>query len=92
MELFSPIEKEAITELIFPKEDVLKEDHEVKERAIDLQRAMALGNLDHIKMKIYFEDDKQKRVVDTTVWAVTDQKIVLKQGTVIPINRIYKLL
>lgn len=92
MESFLPIEKEAITELIFPKEEVLKEEHEVKERALDLQRAMALGNLDRIKMKIYFEDDKEKRVVDTTVWAVTDQKIVLKQGTVIPIHRIYKLL
>ncbi|MFY8186905.1 MAG: hypothetical protein ACOVLC_02985 [Flavobacterium sp.] len=92
MESFSPIEKEAITTLQFPKEEVLTDDHEIKQRAIDLQRAMALGNLDHIKMKIYFEDNEQKRVVDTTIWAVTDHKIILKQGTVIPIHRIHKLV
>lgn len=92
MESFAPIEKEAITTLQFPKEEVLKDDQDKKQRAIDLQRAMALGNLDHIKMKIYFEDNEQKRVVDTTIWGVTDQKIILKQGTVIPIHRIYKLL
>jgi hypothetical protein len=92
MEKFLTIEKEDITTLSFPKAEVLSDDHEIKQRAIDLQRAMALGNLDHIKMKIYFEDDQQKRVVDTTIWAVTDQKIILKKGTIIPINRIYKLI
>ena len=36
-----------------------------------------------------FEDDLFKRVVETTVWGITDDKVILKQGTIIPINRIY---
>ena len=56
-----------------------------------MERAIALGNLEHQKVKIYFEDDKKKRVVNTTIWAVTDNAIVLKQNVVIPIKRIYKL-
>jgi uncharacterized protein (UPF0248 family) len=92
MESFKSIEKEEITSLQFPKDEVLTDEHEIKQRAIDLQRAMALGNLDHIKMKIYFADSEEKRVVDTTIWGVTDHKIILKQGTVIPIHRIYKLI
>jgi hypothetical protein len=58
---------------------------------MEMERAIALGNLEHQKVKIYFEDDKKKRVVNTTIWAVTDNAIVLKQNVVIPIKRIYKL-
>lgn len=92
METFTPIEKESITTLQFPKDEVLKEVHEIQQRAVDLQRAMTLGNLDHVKMKIYFEDNKQKYVVDTTIWAATEQNILLKKGTVIPVCRIHKIL
>jgi hypothetical protein len=55
-----------------------------------LYRALALGNLEHSKIRIYFEDNQSKKVVETTVWALTDQRVILKQGHSIPINRIYK--
>jgi hypothetical protein len=42
------------------------------------------------KIKIYFEDSQSKKVVETTVWAITDQRVILKRGYSIPINRIYK--
>lgn len=86
------IDKESVGSLSFPKEEVLQEAHEVQQRKSDLERALTLGNLEHVKMKIYFEDDTCVRVVDTTVWGVTSDRIILKQGTVIPINRIHKII
>jgi len=87
---FEFIEKEKIQLLSFPPSDVLSSLEEVKQRFLDLNRALALGNLEHSKIKIYFEDNHSKKVVETTVWALTDQRVILKQGFTIPINRIYK--
>ena len=87
---FEIIEKEAIPNLHFPETDVLEDKKEVEQRDADLDRALTLGNLEHSKIKIYFEDDQSKKVVETTIWGVTDKRVILKQGIVIPINRIYK--
>jgi len=87
---FESIEKEKIHQLSFPKTDVLGTTEEIKQRHFELNRALALGNLEHSKIRIYFEDNQSKKVVETTVWAVTDQRVILKQGHSIPINRIYK--
>ncbi|MBF6640759.1 hypothetical protein IVB69_04660 [Flavobacterium sp. J49] len=87
---FETIEKETIQLLSFPKSDVLETHEEIQQRHLDLYRALALGNLEHSKIKIYFEDNQSKKVVETTVWALTDQRVILKQGHSIPINRIYK--
>ena len=88
---FTIIEKEDIASLKFPATDVLEDENELKIRTGDINRALALGNLEHSKIKIFFQDNESKKIVDTTVWAVTDKNVVLKQGIVIPINRIYKL-
>lgn len=90
-EYFINIDKEAIATLKFPKIDVLKEVDEKKIRTGEINRALALGNLEHSKIKIFFEDSQSKKVVDTTVWAVTDKNVILKQGVMIPIHRIYRL-
>ncbi|TBX66583.1 hypothetical protein EZL74_10395 [Flavobacterium silvisoli] len=87
---FETIDKEKIQLLSFPSSDVLESREEIQQRFFDLNRALALGNLEHSKIKIYFEDNQSKKVVETTVWAVTDQRVILKQGHSIPINRIYK--
>ncbi len=89
---FEIIEKEAIEKLHFPENDVLDDKEEILQRNSDLDRALTLGNLEHSKIKIYFEDDHSKKVVETTIWGVTDKRVILKQGVVIPINRIYKSL
>ena len=88
---FTIIEKEDIASLKFPTTDVLDDDNEVKTRISEINRALSLGNLEHSKIKIFFEDNESKKIVNTTVWAVTDKNVVLKQGVLIPINRIYKL-
>ena len=88
---FKIIDKEDIALLKFPATDVLEDDNEIKTRLGEINRALALGNLEHSKIQIFFEDSECKYKVDTTVWAVTDKNVVLKQGVRIPISRIYKL-
>lgn len=88
---YETIEKEKIESLKFPQEEVLTDKELIKEREAELNRALALGNLEHSKIKIYFEDDISCKLVETTVWGVTDKRVILKQGTVIPINRVHKI-
>jgi hypothetical protein len=87
---FETVEKEIIYSLKFPNIDVLQDTDEIIQRSVDLNRAQSLGNLEHNKIKIYFEDNLSKKMVETTVWAVTDHSVVLKMGVEIPIKRIYK--
>lgn len=87
---FEIIEKEEITNLHFPEADVLHSKDEINQRYSELNRALLLGNIEHSKTKIYFEDNQSKKVVETTVWGLTENRVILKQGCVIPINRIYK--
>jgi hypothetical protein len=88
---FETIAKEKIETLKFPNDEVLKDKDLIKERDTELNRALALGNLEHTKIKIYFEDDQSRKLVETTVWGVTDKRVILKQGVVIPINRVHKI-
>jgi hypothetical protein len=88
---FITIDKEAIATLKFPIRDVLEDNEQIKMRISEVNRALSLGNLEHSKIKIFFEDVESKKVVDTTVWGVTDKNIILKQGVMIPIHRIHKL-
>ena len=89
---FKPIEKEDIEHLVFPTDDVLTDKHEIFQRKQDLEKAMAMGNTDHVKIEIFFEDDKNQLVTNTTVWAVTPEHLVLKKGVTIPVNRIYRII
>lgn len=88
---FEIIEKERIENLKFPNEEVLTDKQLMNERRADLDRALTLGNLEHSKIKIYFADDDSNKVVETTVWAVTDKRVILKQGVGIPIARIFSV-
>ena len=89
---FELIDKELIASLNFPKSDVLEDKEDISGRKNDLDRALSLGNLEHVKIKIYFEDDMSKKMVETTIWGVTDSLVILKQGVVIPVNRIHKIV
>jgi hypothetical protein len=85
------IDKEAIAELKFPETDVLSSSDAKKERISDLNRALSLGNLEQSKIKIYFEDNSSHKVVNTTIWGLTDKRVILKKGIVIPIHRVHKV-
>lgn len=88
---YETIEKERIEHLKFPSGDVLQGEEKIKERRFELERAMSLGNLERTKIRIFFEDDSSKKVVETTVWGVTDKRVILKQGLVIPIHRVHSV-
>ena len=89
---FQLIEKEEVASLKFPDKDVMSDKDDVIQRKLDLERALTLGNLEHLKIKIFFEDDSSKRVAETTVWGITADEVVLKKGVVIPIKRIHKII
>lgn len=89
--VFERIEKEKIAELKFPQEDVLSDENARKERWLELQRATTLGNLDKIKFKIYFADDISHKYTETTIWGLTDKRVILKQGVMIPVYRIFEI-
>jgi len=88
---FVSVEKEDIASLHFPAEEILQYESERKVRRETVDRAISLGNLEHYKVKIYFADDAGEKLVNTTIWAVTDKAILLKQNVVLPIHRIIKL-
>jgi hypothetical protein len=87
----TPIDKENISGLKFPDSDVLTSKDEIKIRTANLDKALKLGNLEHGKIKIVFEDSEGLKQVDTTVWGVTDKRVILKQGAVVPIHRIHEV-
>ena len=90
-ELFTLIEKEEVVMLVFPEGEVLDDDDLIEDRNDTLKRALSLGNFEHIKAKIYFEDKYGKKKVETTIWGITDKRVILKKGVVIPISRIHKV-
>ncbi len=88
---FELIEKELVPSYHFPESEVLENSDEKKLLKRELDRAISLGNIEHLKVKIFFADDKSDKIVNTTIWAITDNAILLKKNVVIPIRRIIKL-
>ncbi len=88
---FELVEKEEVSSFHFPEGEVLENDEDKKGIKRELDRAISLGNVEHLKVKIFFADDKGDKLVNTTIWAITDNAILLKKNVVIPIRRIIKL-
>ena len=82
------IEKEQINSLSFPKTEVLKKKEDQLNRIVDLKRALALGNLERGKVKMFFEDNNGLKMVETTIWGLTDKSVILKKSTIIPLQRV----
>ncbi len=85
------IQKEQIKFLKFPKEDVLNKKKDQIDRFLELQRALSLGNLERQKVRIVFVDDGGFKKVETTIWGITDKEVILKQATIIPLERIISI-
>jgi hypothetical protein len=86
------IAKELVSELRFPSKEVLKNPDDIRRRKTELERAALLGNVEKCKVRIIFEDEVSLRMVETTIWAVTDERVVLKGGVVIPMCRIVEVI
>jgi uncharacterized protein (UPF0248 family) len=84
-------EKEALDGLVFPSEEVLltKEDRQMLSK--QLEQASTLGNLDKHKVHIRFEDSTGIKTIHTTIWALTEKRIMLKAGRSIPLHRIHSI-
>ena len=85
------IDKETIDQIQFSESEVLADDISIKERKINLNRALILGNAYRRKVKIIFSTTDGLRQVETTIWAVTDKKIILKGGRLFPIQSVNKV-
>jgi hypothetical protein len=85
------VQKEDVANFSFPKTEVLQSAEDIRERARKIDRATTLGNIDHVKIKIIFEDNEAIKQVETTIWASTEKNIVLKKGVIIPVNRIHQI-
>ena len=86
------IEKEDINNLHFPTGEVLQSIDEIVQRRVLLEKAVILGNTFKGKTKIIFEDTIKVRQIETHLWGLTDKRVILKQGIVIPINRIHEVI
>ncbi|PRX54689.1 hypothetical protein [Flagellimonas meridianipacifica] len=82
------IDKENVPFLNFPKEDVLNVKQERSQRCTSLFKAMRLGNLERQKVRILFKDDEGIKQVETTIWGVTNKRVILKKAINLPINRV----
>tara|TARA_Y100001934_G_C12196071_1_gene698850 strand:+ start:166 stop:468 length:303 start_codon:yes stop_codon:yes gene_type:complete len=85
------IDKELIDNLRFPAQEVLSRAEDLNERKLVLHRATSLGNLQKHKVLIRFEDEDGLKEVYTTIWAITDNKVLLKAGRLIPVHRIHSV-
>ena len=89
--VISPVLKEEVSQLHFPGEEVLVNSEAMEQRRIALERAVVLGNTYKGKTKIIFEDTDGIKQIETHIWGLTDKRVILKQGIVIPINRIHEV-
>jgi hypothetical protein len=86
------ISKEEISTLIFLKDEVLYTKAEILKKKKDLEKAMIFGNGYKGKIKIIFQCSEGCRMVETTVWATTEDSVVLKGGVCIPIVSIKEVI
>ncbi|MBD78667.1 MAG: hypothetical protein CL840_07095 [Crocinitomicaceae bacterium] len=77
--------------MVFPLGEVLDSAEEIKKRSNDINQAMDAGNIAQFKVLIFFEDDKEIREVETTIWDRDKNYVYLKNSIAIPVNRIHKI-
>ena len=86
LQKYTPINKENIPGLKFPKEDVLNDGYSRLLRRYHLDRAMLVGNTHKGKVRIVFHtEDGTTHQVETTVWASSEDHVVLKGGITLPV-------
>lgn len=82
------VPKEEVAKFKFVADEVLKSDMERLERFGKLEKAMRLGNGYKSKVKITFKTVEGVRKVETTVWEASEDQLMIKGDTMIPIHAI----
>ena len=86
------VEKETISAMTFPRQDVISAETDRKTRHRHAERAALLGNGYQCKVHIIFMTaDEEVKMVETTVWDADDEHITLKSGAIIPVCAILKI-
>lgn len=88
---YMSIDKEVIPFLNFGDQDVLSQDFDRKKRMLDIANAMVLGNSLKRKVKIVFRDLDSEKCVETTIWMATEDNVVLKSSTMIPMKSVLRI-
>jgi hypothetical protein len=86
------IQKELLETIHFPHEEVLSDAVLIQFRKYEAQRAMKLGNTYKDKVKVVFEDTEGIKMIETTVWGMTDNDLIFKRGMMVPLNRIHEII
>ncbi len=87
----APVQKEEVNQLSFPIEEVLLDNEAIDNRRKVLEQAVVLGNTYKGKAKLVFEDSVGIKQIETHIWGLTDKRVILKQGIVLPIHRIHEV-
>jgi hypothetical protein len=83
------IDKSQIADMKFSKNDVLKTPEERSIRNWKLNRALQVGNNYKTHVNLVFKDAEEKVYsTELTVWAVTEQQVVLKGTMMVPITSV----
>ncbi|MFT5570406.1 MAG: hypothetical protein ACI9RP_002463, partial [Cyclobacteriaceae bacterium] len=84
MRIITKIDKYQIELISFIKTEVLNTHDEITHRWRELNRGMTLGNLYKQAIQIRFETEEGDMMeTETTIWAVTEKNVVLKNGILI---------
>jgi hypothetical protein len=85
------IPKELVATLRFPKQPLPMSDSDRDEVRRRIGEAARLGNGEHGKCRIIFQDAEGEKAVETTIWTYDRDNIVLKYGMTIPIARVLRV-
>lgn len=91
MDTITSIEKELIETAHFPAKEVLIGIEQISQRLAIAKKASALGNTLKYKVRIIFEDSEGKKMVETTIWGVTEKYLLLKRGMSLPLHRVHEI-
>lgn len=82
------IPKEQVSSLRFPRQALMLSESERSGILHNMEEATRLGNTEHGKCRIVFQDDEGLKAVETTIWTFDPENIVLKYGMTIPVSRV----
>lgn len=87
------IDKSELGNISFKKEEVLNNLTDKAVRKHNLERALVLGNVHKRSVLIQFENILELPLeTEGTIWAVTQNHIMLKGGHTIPIKSIFNVI
>jgi len=86
------VPKELIPLMCFPSVEVLFSREKILKRTKALMRVTALGNVFRQKVRIIFQDIEGSNQVETTVWEVEEDAVILKDNVRLPINCIHEII